>query len=239
MTPDTCSFQVSIDASDAQRFADISGDYNPLHLDEAYARTTEFGKPLIHGAYLLGLASRVLGMHIPGKRSLILSINSRFPKPLFYPATVNVEGRLQAFDAERETGLVAVTVTNSTSRDVVLEAQVKFALHGSGERSAFAPTASPPPSPAANPDKKDKPALLVTGATGGLGSAILPSLAGNFSLVCLTRQVWAKAHPDISYVSVDLEDESALSQFLLETSPQDFYGILHMSSPAVAKGLVT
>src|SRR5471032_229715 len=90
----SCSFDVDVTAADVDAFSQLSGDRNPLHTSAEYARSTDYGQPIVHGAFLVALVSRVLGMHIPGERSVILSLSVRFPKPLFYPARVQVTGTL-------------------------------------------------------------------------------------------------------------------------------------------------
>ena len=87
-----CEFDISILEKEVVSYAELTGDWNPLHTDSKYARTTEFGRPIVHGGLLVGFVSRVLGMYIPGRRSLILSMKVRFPAPLFYPAQARVTG---------------------------------------------------------------------------------------------------------------------------------------------------
>src|SRR5687767_6141256 len=81
----TATFEREIAAADVAAFAALSGDHNPLHLDEEYARGTNFGRPIVHGAFQLSLASALAGMYLPGKQVVLGSMRSRFPAPLHYP----------------------------------------------------------------------------------------------------------------------------------------------------------
>src|SRR5690349_11251642 len=117
-----CKFEVTITENDIALFSKLSGDCNPLHMDAAYAKTTEFGRPIAHGAFLVGFVSRVLGMNIPGKKCLILSMKVVFPRPLFYPSKVEVQGNLVSFNPDRNTGTVHVKITELEKRSGVLEA---------------------------------------------------------------------------------------------------------------------
>lgn len=63
-------------------FADVTGDDNPLHVDAAYAATTPFGKPIVHGVFLLGLVSKALGRDFPGHGSVAVSIEAKFLRPV-------------------------------------------------------------------------------------------------------------------------------------------------------------
>ena len=87
-------FIVKITEKDCLKFADISGDKNKIHINKKYASKTKYKKTILHGAFLSGLMSRMAGMEIPGKDSLVHSSNIRFKKPIFIPAQILVEGEL-------------------------------------------------------------------------------------------------------------------------------------------------
>ena len=88
----TATFERTITAQDIAVFANLSGDTNPLHVNEAYASQTQFGQPLVHGMLLAGLFSTLVGMHLPGKRCLYLGQTLQFKKPVFAGDTVQVQG---------------------------------------------------------------------------------------------------------------------------------------------------
>jgi acyl dehydratase len=83
-----------ITAEDVQKFADVTGDDNPLHIDEAFAAGTRFGKPSAHGVLLLGIISKVLGRDFPGPGSIAVSISSKFLRPVPVDSTITVEVRV-------------------------------------------------------------------------------------------------------------------------------------------------
>lgn len=66
-----------------RRFADLVGDHNPVHLDEAFAATTRFGKRIAHGMIAAGLISGVLGSKLPGPGTIYLSQSLQFTAPVF------------------------------------------------------------------------------------------------------------------------------------------------------------
>ena len=80
-----------ITADDVRAFADITGDDNPLHVDPEYATKTRFGKPIVHGVFLAGLISKVLGRDFPGHGSVAVSITCKFLRPVPVGSTVTAE----------------------------------------------------------------------------------------------------------------------------------------------------
>ncbi|MBI3639009.1 MAG: MaoC family dehydratase [Thaumarchaeota archaeon] len=87
-------FSVKITESLVNKFAKISGDYNPLHVDEQYAKSTKFGKRVCHGMLLGSFFSKMVGMHLPGKNALYFSQTLNFKLPCFINDEVTVEGEV-------------------------------------------------------------------------------------------------------------------------------------------------
>ena len=89
-------FKVKITEKDCLNFASISGDKNQIHINKKYALKTKYKKPILHGAFLSGLMSRMAGMEIPGTHSLVHSSNIKFKKPIFVPAEILVKAQLSS-----------------------------------------------------------------------------------------------------------------------------------------------
>ena len=83
-------FQVTISESMVDNFAKVSGDFSPIHMDDKYAKSTSFGKRVVHGRLLASFLSRVDGMYLPGKHALYLSQSVEFRNPCFIGDTVKV-----------------------------------------------------------------------------------------------------------------------------------------------------
>lgn len=165
-TATTASFDVAVELDDIQTFARLSGDWNPLHADADYARQTEHGRQVLHGAFSAGLVSRMAGMHLPGKDCLLHGIRLRFVAPILPPAKLRVSGTLTA--GTPQAGTVEVLVTDQDSGRQYVQASYEFGTHAE-KRSAAAVSA-----PAAL--RGGEGVVLVTGATGGLGGAVLRQL---------------------------------------------------------------
>jgi len=84
----TSSFEKTILAKDIDAFAKITGDTNPVHLDEEYAATTPFKARIAHGMMSAGLISTVLGTQLPGPGCIYLDQQIKFRAPVFIDDTV-------------------------------------------------------------------------------------------------------------------------------------------------------
>lgn len=85
---DTASITRTITEQDIGAFAELTGDHNPVHLDEAFAHTTRFGKRIAHGMLGASLISAVLGTELPGKGSIYLSQSLQFLGAVYIGDTV-------------------------------------------------------------------------------------------------------------------------------------------------------
>jgi 3-hydroxybutyryl-CoA dehydratase len=88
---DTFSLQRFISKEDVQGFADVTGDDNPLHVDEEYAAGTRFGHTVVHGVLLLGIVSKVLGRDYPGHGSIAVSITAKFLRPVPVGSEIEIQ----------------------------------------------------------------------------------------------------------------------------------------------------
>jgi acyl dehydratase/NAD(P)-dependent dehydrogenase (short-subunit alcohol dehydrogenase family) len=158
-------FEVEVTAEDSRRFAELSGDWNPLHTDLAYAAETSYRHTILHGAFSAGLLSRMAGMHIPGRDCLLHGIRLKFIAPIVLPARLRVRGAVVREHANG--GLVEVTISDSTSGIQYVDGSYEFGHHRQ----------QAPSQEAANTNLECAQApVLVTGASGGLGSALLKRL---------------------------------------------------------------
>lgn len=104
--------------ADIQAFADVSGDENPVHLDEAYARTTTFGQRIAHGMLSGAYISAVLGTRLPGPGAIYLSQSFRFRRPVRIGDAVTARVTVKALD-ERRGHVTLETVCEVDGRAVV------------------------------------------------------------------------------------------------------------------------
>ena len=111
-------FTEVISESMMEEFAKMSGDYNPHHMDESYARKTRFKKRICHGMLLASLFSRLIGMHLPGKHSLYFSQSLNFLYPAFIDDKVTVEG--EVVKISRSTGIITLKTRITKENNIEL-----------------------------------------------------------------------------------------------------------------------
>lgn len=124
---ETDFFTRFISEKDIMAFSHLSGDQNPLHTDEAYAKLTKFGERVVHGMFLAALVSQLVGMRLPGKRALLLAEELRFKAPARIGDTVRVGGRVIAKSPATRILEIAVEVKNK-SKTILAEGVVQVQI---------------------------------------------------------------------------------------------------------------
>ncbi len=82
------SFEKTVTERDVELFGEVSGDMNPVHFDEEFARKTIFRGRIAHGVLCLSYMSTVLGMKMPGPGTIFMSASARFKAPVRIGDTV-------------------------------------------------------------------------------------------------------------------------------------------------------
>ncbi|PAP75521.1 MaoC family dehydratase [Rubrivirga marina] len=88
---DSFSWSRVLTMDDVRLFAEVTGDDNPIHIDEEAGRQSRFGQAVVHGVYILGLASKVLGRDFPGPGSIAVSLSAKFLRPVPVGEEVTIE----------------------------------------------------------------------------------------------------------------------------------------------------
>lgn len=120
----TETFELVITESMLDDFARLSGDYNPLHMNENYAYSTIFKRRVCHGMLVASFFSRLVGMYIPGKNALYFSQTLKFIHPCFIDDTLKIEGKV--LDKSESTKLI--TLKTSVFNDMgkcIIDGQAK------------------------------------------------------------------------------------------------------------------
>ncbi len=92
-------------------FAELSGDFNPIHIDADFAATTMFGKRIAHGALSASLISAILGNDLPGPGAIFVELNMRFRRPAFIDD--EIVARAEVAEINERTGRIKMKVSCS------------------------------------------------------------------------------------------------------------------------------
>jgi 3-hydroxybutyryl-CoA dehydratase len=113
------SFTKQITNKDVLLFAEVSGDDNPVHVNEAFAQTTMFKGRIVHGALVASLFSKVLGTQLPGMGTIYLGQESRFMKPVRIDETITATVTIIEIIAEKNRVILETIARNSAGEVVV------------------------------------------------------------------------------------------------------------------------
>lgn len=118
----TARRSLTVTADHVAKFAEISGDYNPLHFDPEFAAGTRFGRLVTQGGLTTGLLHALVAMDLPGPGTVFLSQSWKFTAPVFIGDTITAEARVVSVHATKPVTQLAVQVTRSDGT-VVLEGE--------------------------------------------------------------------------------------------------------------------
>jgi acyl dehydratase len=100
-------------------YADLVGDHNPVHLDEAFAATTRFGHRIAHGMLVAGLISTVIASDLPGPGSVYLSQTLQFKAPVYLGDTITVTVEVVKAREDRPIVTLTTVCTNQDGKTVI------------------------------------------------------------------------------------------------------------------------
>jgi 3-hydroxybutyryl-CoA dehydratase len=109
----------TISEHDVYSFAGIIGDFNPVHVNEEYAKTTRFGGRIVHGILSASFISTVFGMLLPGADAIYLGQTLKFLKPVRFGDTITATGEVTKIVPEKKLFYAKATVTNQKGEVVV------------------------------------------------------------------------------------------------------------------------
>lgn len=115
----TDAYEHVVTEADVVQFADISGDHNPVHLDEAYARTTRFKGRIVHGMLTASFLSTTIASRLPGPGTIYLTQNLSFRAPVRIGD--KVEARVTVVDIIRDKARVVLKTVCRVGDTVVID----------------------------------------------------------------------------------------------------------------------
>jgi acyl dehydratase len=114
------SRSLSLTPEHVRTFAELSGDYNPLHFDAAFAARTPFGRLVVQGGLTTGLLHALVAMDMPGPGTVFLSQDWKFTAPVFVGDTITAEAEVVSVHESTPVCQLAVSVARGDG-EVVLQ----------------------------------------------------------------------------------------------------------------------
>jgi len=118
--------------TDIKLFSGVSGDTNPMHLNEEYAKTTQFGGCIVYGMLTSSLISAVIGTKLPGPGCIYMSQSLRFTAPVYVGDTVYAVVRVKEIHADKGRTLLDTTCYVKDTVVIEGEALIKVPSKGPG-----------------------------------------------------------------------------------------------------------
>jgi acyl dehydratase len=110
---------LTLTAEHVRKYSEISGDYNPLHYDEAFAAATKFGRLVVQGGLTTGLLHALVAMDMPGPGTVFLSQNWKFTAPVFIGDTITAEAEVMSVHASKPVSQLRIRVTRDDGSTVL------------------------------------------------------------------------------------------------------------------------
>ncbi len=109
-----------------RQFAELSGDFNPLHTDAAFAERKGHPGPVVYGALLVAKVSQLIGMELPGRDGTWASLSLDFKRPLYVGQAAEVEGTVES--VHTATGLVELALVLRSQGKVIAKGKAEVVL---------------------------------------------------------------------------------------------------------------
>ena len=113
---------MTVTAAHVKAFAEMTGDYNPLHFDEAFAARTKFGRLVAQGGLTTGILHALVAMDMPGPGTVFLSQNWKFTAPVYIGDTIDAEAEVLEVHASKPVCRLRMTVRRQGA-EVVLDGE--------------------------------------------------------------------------------------------------------------------
>ncbi len=124
---------LTLGADAVEKYAEISGDYNPLHFDEEFAASTPFKNLVVQGGLTTGLLHALVAMDMPGPGTVFLNQNWQFTAPVFIGDTITAEAEVLKVHATKPVTTLKIRVTRQSGETVLEGEAVCYTFSPEGE----------------------------------------------------------------------------------------------------------
>jgi len=123
---------ITLTADHVRQYAEITGDYNPLHFDEAFAAKTKFQRLVVQGGLTTGILNALVATDMPGPGTVFMSQNWKFTAPVYIGDTITGEAEVLSVHASKPVTQLKIKITRQTG-ETVLEGDAWCYTFSAGE----------------------------------------------------------------------------------------------------------
>jgi len=217
----SAEFDLLIEEKDVQGFAQLSGDFSDLHMDPEAARRSRFRERVVHGMLPMTAISALIGMRLPGRNAILLSVEVSFGAPVRLGDRLRVSGRVVSKSAATRIIKLQVLITSLTTSQQITEGTVEVYVAAPPKKGV---TMSELQDLDLNLDFTGK-TVLITGASRGIGET--------------TAKLFAHkgANVVVNYLSGKSDAETVVSE-ITKTGRKAIAVKADVSNPAEVEALV-
>lgn len=124
------SRSLTLTSDHVKKFAELSGDYNPLHFDESFVEKTKFKRLVVQGGLTTGLLHALVAMKMPGPGTVFLSQNWKFTAPVFIDDTITAEAEILSIHATKPVVQLKIKVIRQDGESVLEGEAWCYTFHG-------------------------------------------------------------------------------------------------------------
>ncbi len=175
--------RLDVDSALVQKFAEVSGDVNPIHMDAEDAKAYGYPRQVAHGALMLAAVSKMIGMEIPGPGAVWMNQSIEWTSPVFVGDQIEITAKVTAISDGA--GILRLDLEARNQKDELTmrgDAQVKVSEKLSGETPS---------------EENPVRVALITGGSRGIGAAIARKLADIGMTVAVNYNSSAKAAEEV------------------------------------------
>lgn len=115
----TAQRSMTVTAESVKTFAELTGDYNPLHFDETFVSRTKFGRLVAQGGITTGLLHALVAMDMPGPGTVFLSQNWKFTAPVFIGDTITATAEVLSLHPSKPVSQLKITISRQDGETVL------------------------------------------------------------------------------------------------------------------------
>lgn len=117
---DTYAFEIKYHQKDVEKFAEISGDNNPIHINQEYAKNTPFGQCIVHGFFAGAVFSRVFGTMWPGEGTVYMMQEMSFRAPVFVEKEYKACFKVLEVNQEKHRGVIECILQDAEGKQAII-----------------------------------------------------------------------------------------------------------------------